>query len=100
MTEIAKAYVQLVPSAKGFKSGIENVIGDDVKGAGQSAGNTIASMIKKGLAIAGIGKVLKDSLTSGGELQQSLGGVETLFKDNSEKIKAYAAEAYKSTGLS
>ena len=37
-TEIAKAYVQLVPSAKGFKGGIKSAIGGDVSSAGEEAG--------------------------------------------------------------
>ena len=36
----------------------------------------------------------------GGALQQSLGGVETLFKDSADTVKEYAAQAYRTVGLS
>lgn len=36
----------------------------------------------------------------GANLQQSLGGVETLFKGSADKVKKYADEAYKTAGLS
>lgn len=41
-----------------------------------------------------------DSVNAGGALQQSLGGIETLFKDSADKVKTYAAQAYKTAGLS
>ncbi len=52
------------------------------------------------IAAAGIGKIISDSLNLGGALQKSLGGVETLFKESADTVKAYAAQAYKTVGLS
>jgi pblA len=56
------------------------------------------------IAAIGIGKVIKDTLSSslneGAALQQSLGGIETLFKGSADIVKGYAKEAYKTTGLS
>lgn len=46
---------------------------------GQSIGAQLVGTIKKVLAAAGIGKIIKDSLDMGGALQQSIGGIETLF---------------------
>lgn len=40
------------------------------------------------------------SLNEGAALQQSLGGIETLFKGSADKVKKYADDAYKTTGLS
>ena len=36
----------------------------------------------------------------GAALEQSLGGVETLFKDSADTVKSYANDAYKTAGLS
>ena len=103
-TELGKAYVQIIPSAKGIKGQIENVLGGDVdkagKSAGKSLGSGIASTFKKVIATAGIGTAISTALNEGGKLQQSIGGVETLFKDSAETIKKYASEAYKGAGIS
>lgn len=103
-TELGKAYVQIVPSARGIASKIKSEINGDMKTAGESAGDTLgSSIVSKFKAIvvgAGVGKFFKESLTQGGALQQSLGGVETLFKEHGEKVKAYAKDAYKTSGVS
>lgn len=99
-TELGKAYVQIVPSARGISGKIQGAISGEVQSAGASAGSGIVSAIKGAIIAAGIGKFLGASLSEGARLQQSLGGIETLFKDNADKVKAYAKEAYQSTGLS
>ena len=43
---------------------------------------------------------IADTLTEGGALEQSLGGVETLFKGNADTVKAYAQNAWQTAGLS
>lgn len=100
MSDIGKAYVQIVPSAKGLEGAISGQLDGEATKAGQSAGTSIVSTIKKAFIAAGIGKALLSTLQEGGKLQQSLGGIETLFKDNAEKVKGYAKEAYRTTGLS
>ena len=49
---------------------------------------------------AAIGKFIGDSVNEGAKLQQSLGGIETLFKENADVVKGYASEAYKTAGIS
>ena len=49
---------------------------------------------------ATLGKVISSSIAEGANLQQSLGGIETLFKSSADKVKKYADEAYKTAGLS
>ncbi len=96
-TEIAKAYVQLVPSAKGFKSGVTSAIGGDASAAGVSAGqdmgNSMVSTLKKVIVAAGIGKLIGDALSAGGDLQQSFGGLDTLYGEASDAAKEYARQA-------
>ena len=99
-TNLGKAYVQIMPSAKGISGMISKELNGEVTGAGQQAGNSLISTIKNAIIAAGIGKLFATSLLEGGKLQQSLGGVETLFKNNAETVKQYANEAYRTTGLS
>ena len=102
--EMAKAYVQIVPSAQGIKGALEDVFGKETDGLGTKTGLSIGTQlvgtIKKVVAAAGIGKLIKDSLDMGGALQQSIGGIETLFKDSADTVKQYAAQAYQTVGLS
>ncbi len=102
--ELAKAYVQIVPSAKGIKGSITEALGGEADSAGGKAGEAFGSKmvggLKKVLAAAGIGAAIKASIDEGAALQQSLGGIDTLFKDNADTMKKYAAEAYKTAGLS
>jgi phage-related protein len=103
-TELGQAYVQIMPSAKGISGAIQNAIAPEASAAGKSAGSTLGSTLVKTvtgvIAAAGIGKAFTAALSEGAALQQSLGGVETLFKDSAGKVKRYAEEAYKTTGLS
>ncbi len=95
--EIAKAYVQLVPSAKGLKSSISSEIGPAAGSVGDEAGgllgNGIVGKLKGILAAAGIAKILADTLNAGGALQQSFGGLDTLYGEASQAAKDYAREA-------
>lgn len=93
--EIGKALVQIVPSAQGIKGSIEGVLGGEADSAGKSAGMRLASGLKKVIAAAGVGVAIKKSLEAGGALQQSFGGVETLYGDAADAVKNYANEAYK-----
>ncbi|VRH18755.1 PblA [Streptococcus pneumoniae] len=103
-TELGKAYVQIIPSAKGISGMIQKEMGGEVASAGVSAGESLGSKMMGAvsgvIAAAGIGKAIGVSINEGAALQQSLGGVETLFKDSADKVKGFANEAYKTTGLS
>lgn len=103
-TELGKAYVQIIPSAKGISGMIQKEMGGEVASAGVSAGESLGSKmvgaIKAVVVAAGIGKVIGSALSEGAALQQSIGGVETLFKTSADKVKDFANEAYRTTGLS
>lgn len=83
---------------------IQKEMGGEVASAGVSAGESLGSKMMGAvsgvIAAAGIGKAIRASINEGAALQQSLGGVETLFKDSADKVKGFANEAYKTTGLS
>ena len=101
---IGKAYVQIMPSVKGLGSNLKAAMSGDAVSAGDSAGeslgNSMVGKIKGIIVAAGIGAAIKSSLDEGGALQQSLGGVETLFKENADTVKEYANNAYKTAGMS
>ena len=103
-TELGEAYVQIIPSARGMKGMLSKELGADIPQVGKEAGESLAGKLigvtKKLIAAAGIGKLIHSSLMEGADLQQSLGGIETLFKGSADVVKKYANEAYKTTGLS
>ena len=103
-TDLGKAYVQIVPSAQGIKASIQEVMGKPLEEQADESGSTFGSMliskIKGAITIAGIGKFLSASLTEGGALQQSIGGIETLFGNSANVIKKAAQTAFKDAGVS
>lgn len=107
-TELGQAYVQIMPSAKGIQGSITKQLSPEASSAGTSAGTLLGGNLVGALAgivaAAKIGQMItggiKASLSEGAALQQSMGGVETLFKNNADMVKKYANEAYKTTGLS
>ena len=103
-TELGKAYVQIIPSAKGISGMIQKEMGGEVASAGVSAGESLGSKmmgaVSKVITAAGIGKAIGASINEGAALQQSIGGIETLFKTSAGKVRGYAEEAYRTTGLS
>lgn len=92
-TELGKAFVQIVPSAKGISGSISKELGGEAGSAGKSAGLNIVGAIKGAIAAAGIGTALKAALEAGGNLQQSFGGLDTLYGDAADAAKKYAVEA-------
>lgn len=103
-TELGKAYVQIIPSAQGISGKISSLLKGESQSAGTSAGNTIGSnlvsKLKAVVAAAGIGKAIAASVSEGAKLEQSIGGVETLFKENADLVVKNAREAYKTAGVS
>lgn len=94
MTDIAKAYVQIIPSAQGMSGAISNIYDPESEKAGESGGDSFAkkfvSVASKVIAAAGIGKIISASLDAGGDLQQSFGGLETIYGDAADAAKNYA----------
>ena len=94
-TNLGQAYVQIIPSAKGISGSISSAIGGEAESAGKSAGLNLVSALKGVIAAAGIGAAIKSSLDAGGALQQSFGGLDTIYGEAADAAKEYAAEAYK-----
>lgn len=53
-----------------------------------------------GTAAAAVGALVKSSVESYAEDKQLVGGVETLFKDSADTVQEYAANAFRTAGLS
>lgn len=103
-TELAKAYVQIIPSARGIQGSITQALGGEAASAGTSAGQTfgsnLVSKVMGVVSVAAIGKAIASTITEGAALEQSIGGIETLFKESADTVKANAAEAYRTAGMS
>ncbi|HEL2442116.1 TPA: phage tail protein [Streptococcus suis] len=98
-TDLGSAYVQIVPSAKGISGSISKLLGGEVDSAGKSAGSSLGaslvSALSGALAAAGIGKIIGSALSAGADLQQSFGGLDTIYDGAQESAKNFAKEAYK-----
>lgn len=98
-TDLGSAYVQIVPSAKGISGSISKLLGGEVESAGRSAGSSLGaslvSALSGALAAAGIGKIIGSALGAGADLQQSFGGLDTIYDGAQESAKNFAKEAYK-----
>ena len=72
MTDLGKAYVQIVPSADGISGSISEILGPEAQRAGEeageNAGNSLAEKMKKIIAAAGIGLAIKKSIDAVGDL--------------------------------
>lgn len=103
-TELGQAYVQIMPSAKGISGMIQKQIEPESKSAGASAGislgKSMITAVTAAIAAAGIGKMFAKSISEGAALEQSLGGIETLFKSSADTVKNYANQAYRTAGVS
>lgn len=97
---IGTAYIKIMPEAKGISGEIAGVTDPAAESAGKSGGGKWSSAFKKVLAVAGIGAAVGKALFAGADLEQSIGGIETLYKDSADKMMAYANQAYKTAGVS
>lgn len=69
-------------------------LGGTLKGIGVAVG---AVVVAAGAAAVALGKEI---VAAYADYEQLVGGVDTLFKDSSAKIQEYAANAYKTAGIS
>lgn len=96
---IGTAYIKIMPEAKGISNEIGGIVDPAAESAGTSGGKKWTSAFKKVLVGAAVGKWIGDSILAGADLEQALGGIETLYKDASDKMKDYASQAYRTAGI-
>ena len=126
-TSVGSAYVSLMPSMDGFASKIGKEFGSQGNAAGKAFGDSMTVGIDGGAKkssgiLTGLGTVAKGVATAavagftaltgavtaiGGaalsayaDYEQLVGGVDTLFGSASQTLQGYAAEAYKTCGMS
>lgn len=107
-TELAKAYVQIIPTTKGIKGKLREELEPEASQSGDEAGKSAGlSFVKKLVGVVAAAKVgqtifngIKASVQAGAALEQSIGGIETLFKESSNQMIQYANNAFKTCGLS
>lgn len=84
----------------GFKKGL-----GALEGVASKFGSGLKTVFAAGTAAiatttAGLAALTKAAVTSYASLEQNIGGVETLFKNSSDKVIANAKKAYKTAGIS
>jgi phage-related protein len=83
----------------------KNEIDETTEHAERKGSKLLSTMAKIGTAVIAAGgaavvAIGKQALSSYADYEQLVGGVDTLFKDSSAKVQEYAANAYKTAGLS
>ncbi|QKG73693.1 tail tape measure protein [Streptococcus canis] len=64
--------------------------------------NLVSSALMSGVSAltGGVKGAFSSAISEGAKLQQSIGGIETLFKGSAGKVKQYAQDAFRTSGLS
>ena len=100
MTLAAK--IQL--DSSGFEKGVRRAEGLGQQLTGKISAMTVAvgqlaaDLMRKG--IQGVENIIGGAIDGYADYQQLIGGVETLFKNSSDKVQKYAKQSFKTTGLS
>lgn len=87
------------------KIGVDDQASDKISGLSSKLGGGLATAAKIGSAAVGAAATGITALTTAavnnyGEYEQLVGGVETLFKQSSDVVQQYAANAFKTAGMS
>ena len=126
-TSVGSACITLMPSMDGFAGKICGEFGSTGSKAGKAFGNTMAEGVDGGVKrssglLSGLGTVARGvgavaaagmtaltgavtaiggaALSAYADYEQLVGGVDTLFGSASGQLQAYAADAYKTCGMS
>ncbi len=121
MTDAGVAYVQLLPSMRGFSAAVSKEMGSGLEGPSEKAGTKSGksfmagfsqSLTKGGKAMSGLGDKLTLGLTVplalaankatdlASDTNESLSKVQTVFGDASASVEAFAATSATAFGLS
>lgn len=87
------------------KIGVDDQASDKISDISSKLGNGLKTAAKigaaaVGAAAAGITALTTAAVNNYAEYEQLVGGVETLFKQSADVVKQYAANAYKTAGMS
>lgn len=97
-------YAKITLDTSGYENGLDNVSGK-ASGFADKLKSGLATAAKVGAAAltaaaTGMAALTKASIDQYAEYEQLVGGVDTLFKTASDKVQEYAANAYKTAGMS
>ena len=116
--ELATAWVTLVPSAQGMRKGIAaelrgveadadrtgraagKKMGGGMSGAMVGIGKKVFAPLAAAAATVSLGSFFSDAIRGASDLEQSVGGVNTVFGKQAAAINAASAAASKNLGLS
>ena len=87
------------------KIGVKDEASKNIEGLSSKLGKGLKASAKigaaaVGAAASGIVALTKAAVENYAEYEQLVGGVETLFKNSADTVQKYAANAYKTAGLS
>ncbi|HEV8739381.1 TPA: hypothetical protein VZJ15_001035 [Streptococcus pneumoniae] len=82
----------LKSSLGGLGSAFKSVLGANLVGGALMSGISALT--------GGVKSAFSSAIDEGAKLQQSIGGIETLFKDSAGTVKQYANEAFRTAGVS
>lgn len=97
-------YAKITLDTSGYENGLDNASGK-ASGFADKLKSGLATAAKVGAAAltaaaTGMSALTKASIEQYAEYEQLVGGVDTLFKTASDKVQEYAANAYKTAGMS
>ena len=98
--KIATAYVQVMPSMDGVAPAVKQHFTGAGTSAGHAFGRKFGTAMKVGIgaAAAATTMIIKESLAEGAALEQSIGGIETLFGAGGKSLQEYADSIGTSAG--
>lgn len=87
------------------KIGVDDQASDKISNLSNNLSNGLKTAAKIGVAAigaasAGVAALTKSSIDGYAEYEQLVGGVETLFKQSADVVQRYAANSYKTAGMS
>lgn len=97
MADDGKVIIDTSLDDSGVISGMKKLSGTLAKAGGAAIKGTAVAI---GATAVAIGALTTASVKATAANQQLIGGVDTLFKENSNKLQSYANEAYKTAGMS
>lgn len=99
--DLKKYNQELKETDKASKSVDMSKVSDGLKKVGEISVEVAKKVAEVSLAIGGaLAGLVAKAVKSYGELEQSIGGVETLFGANADKVVANAKRAYETAGVS
>lgn len=89
-----REYTDGISKAKGMMSSLGGAVKTSLTAVASMSATAVAG------AASGVAALTKSAVSAYGEYEQLVGGVDKLYGEASQKLQDYAADAYKTSGLS